>query len=159
MLEACQRMSVRALLPFGLGGRKFLVEASFVREILGAVDSVKVPQADRQVPGVFLWNGQAVPLLNLNHCLALGENPASAPVVERTRTVVTEVEGEIVGFGVNKLSEVVKISEDEFTGVRVFKLPFALAEVELKGSVSTVLDLPQLVAHVMHVKSSKNQTP
>lgn len=137
------------MLPFQLDGRELLVDASYVREILGEVMSIQVPQADRDVPGVFLWNGQAVPLLDLNHCLGL---ESSEPQTKRSRTIVSKVSGELVGFSVNELSEVVSISATEFKPPRVHELPFASAEVQRLDSVSTVLDLVKLVAHVLHIK-------
>jgi purine-binding chemotaxis protein CheW len=143
-------MSATAMLPFSLDGRELLVDASLVREILGAVVSIQVPQADRDVPGVFLWNGQAVPLLDLNHCLGLNSASDSAPML---RTIVGKIHGELVGFCVSELSEVIAISNAELKPPRVHELPFAAAEVKREHVVSTVLDLPKLVAHVMHIKS------
>lgn len=143
-------MSSPAMLPFSLDGRELLIDASYVREILGAVVSIQVPQADREVPGVFLWNGQAVPLLDLNHCLGGAPSTAEAQL---PRTIVCKFSGELVGFGVSELSEVVAISESEWKAPRVHELPFAAAEVEYADSISTVLDLPKLVTHVLHIKS------
>ena len=143
-------MSAPAMLPFSLEGRELLVDASLVREVLGEVAAIQIPLADRDIPGVFLWNGQAVPLLDLNHCLGL--NTAHS-YVKMPRTIVSRVNGELVGLGVHELSEIVSIAEAEMKPPRVHELPFASAEVERANTVSTVLDLPKLVAHVMHIKS------
>lgn len=136
-------MSKRALLPIGLEGREFFIEAQYIREILGKVEVVKVPRADTQVPGVFLWNGQALPLLDLNFCLGLGARSEGA------RTVVSKVGPHLFGFSVDRLSEVVELMSDEFVPVRVFETSFAEAEVEFRGQISTLLDLPGLIGQVM----------
>ena len=142
-------MSAPAMLPVGLDDHELLVDASLVREVLGEVAVIRVPQADLDVPGVFLWNGQAVPLLDLGHCLGLGSANSRA----KTRTIVGRVNGELVGFSVHELREILTVAETEFKPPRVHELPFSSAEVQRDSSVSTVLDLPKLVAHVMHIKS------
>jgi chemotaxis signal transduction protein len=103
------------------------------------------------VPGVFLWNGQAVPLFDLSHCLGF---KTKSDVEKLPRTVVGKIHGELLGFCVDELSEVAFISLTELTAPRVHELRFALAEVEREQGVSTVLDLSKLVAHVMHIKSA-----
>lgn len=137
-------MLKRALLPIGLEGREFLLEAQYIREILGKVDFVRVPLADRQVPGVFLWNGQALPLLDLNYCLGLGGKSDGA------RTVVSKVGPHFFGFFVDRLNEVVELAVDDFVPVRVFETPFAEAEMEFRDKVATLLNLPELIARAMH---------
>jgi chemotaxis signal transduction protein len=144
-------MIERAFLPFEIAGQQLLIDALFVREILGEIESVVVPQANRELPGVFLWNSQATALLDLASCLTIQDPHVSKG--KNTRTLVVQVEKETVGFCVDDVGEVVKVEESKLGEVRVHSLPFALAEVELDGQISTVLNLPKLVTRVLGIDS------
>lgn len=140
-------MAARPLLPFELGRQKLFIEAHWVAEIVGAVEVFEIPLASRPLPGVFLWNGHAIPLIDLESCLGL--SPSSA--AERGRTIIARVEGEVVGLRVDVVSEVTRVPQEDLLDVRVLPLRFTTAELDADGEVAAVVDLPGLVGHVLRV--------
>ncbi len=150
-------MTDLAFLPFEFAKKNFLIDALLVREILGKVQSLVVPQANRELPGVFLWNSQATPRLDLASCLNLQD--ADSLEGGCVRTLVVQVDKETLGFGVDEVGEVVKVAKENLNDVRIHSLPFALAEVEIREEIFTVLDLPKLAARALGLKSLDSEVP
>lgn len=146
----------QSLLPFELGDRLFLVDASLIREVLGRVSWLPIPRASSQLPGVIAYNGTAIPFFDLPYCLGVSADPLSPSESEedrsddpaRRRTLVGYLDGQYFAMSFDSAREVVHLPPSELLPVHALPTPFGTAEVSLEGSLATVLDLSQLVRDV-----------
>jgi two-component system chemotaxis sensor kinase CheA len=97
--------------------------------------------------------GELIPLVSLRRLFAA---PGPQPGYERV--VVTEVEGEIVGFGVDKVvgrqQAVIKSLDDCYRSLKWI----SGTTINGDGSISLILDVPQLVRFVRDVEDSRLQS-
>ena len=146
-------------IPFQIAEQAFVVPAQVVREILGVQVCTKIPHKNGSIPGVFPWNGRAIPLLLVGEALALCR-PGSASLEssalagrtvgssadDRSRTLVVETNDDIVGLFVHEVREVVRILPEAFRPVHAADQLFTSAEVEWAGGrVARLLDLEKMV--------------
>lgn len=94
------------LVTFHVGTEEFGVNILEVREINRMMDITRVPHAPPFVEGVINLRGQVIPVVDLRSRfgLAAGERDKS------TRIVVVELPGKVVGFLVDSVSEVLRVS-------------------------------------------------
>jgi purine-binding chemotaxis protein CheW len=113
--SAVERGPVREFLAISLASQLYGVELTQIREILSPPPMTVVPRAPRYVLGVCSVRGQLVTVVELKQLLSLAEGGAT----RRARILLTECGGEIVGFFVDEVRQVIRLSE---------------AEIELAGS-------------------------
>ncbi|QQS35453.1 MAG: chemotaxis protein CheW [Ignavibacteriales bacterium] len=93
------------LVSFNVGNEEFGVDISFVQEIIRMMQITKVPNAPEFVEGVINLRGRVIAVINLRHKLGLSKIDYD----KNTRIIVVEVKGNIVGFIVDAVSEVLRI--------------------------------------------------
>ncbi len=101
----------RQLVVFRLGGEGYCVDISKVREINRVVDITKIPESPEFVEGVINLRDQIIPIIDLRKRFGLelnGEKMGSAD----NRIMVVETNGNIVGFIVDAVREVLRINGD-----------------------------------------------
>lgn len=97
------------LVSFCLDHEEYGINVLRVREIIRMLNITRVPNAPYYVEGVINLRGKVVPIVSLRRRFNLPE----AENDKRTRIMVMEVKAEMMGFIVDEVSEVIRISENE----------------------------------------------
>ncbi|XPV76456.1 MAG: chemotaxis protein CheW [Desulfovibrio sp.] len=92
------------ILEFFLGGQSYGINVAKILQIIPyrAEDFTETPESPAEMPGVLLWRGQTLPLIDLNIAL----NPRTTIEAERPIVLVTEfnnVENCFLTDGVNRI--------------------------------------------------------
>ncbi len=94
------------LVTFGLGDEEFAVDILKVQEINRMMALTRVPSSPPEVEGVINLRGKIIPVVDLRRRFGLPPAERSA----QSRIVVVEVHGRVIGFVVDRVSEVLRIS-------------------------------------------------
>lgn len=95
------------LVVFSTGSEEFGVEIMKVQEIIRTTDITKVPQAPAYIMGIINLRGRIIVALSLNVLLGMGSKEQD----ENTRIIVASINDSIMGFMVDSVSEVIRLSE------------------------------------------------
>jgi purine-binding chemotaxis protein CheW len=98
------------VLSFALAGEQYAVDVERLVEIIVPRPWTTVPNAEEAVIGIISLRGTIVTLLDLRRILG---HPPSEGQTDDTRIIVVEKDLEHVGFIVDRVLRVTKISEDE----------------------------------------------
>jgi purine-binding chemotaxis protein CheW len=93
------------LVGFHVGGEEFRLEILRVQEIIRIQPLTRVPNSAGFVDGVINLRGKVIPVIALRRCFSLEERAHD----KQTRIVVVEVSGNVLGFIVDSVSEVLRI--------------------------------------------------
>jgi len=96
------------LVVFKIGKEEFGVPISEVREIVRLIPITYVPRAPDFVEGVVNLRGQILAIIDLAKRLKL----TSAPRSDKSRIIVVEFEGNVIGMIVDEVMEVLRISSE-----------------------------------------------
>lgn len=96
------------LVTFDVAGEEFAVDILAVQEINRMMELTRVPQSPPEVEGVINLRGKIIPVLDLRKKF----NLAPAEKTETSRIVVIEVHKRVLGFIVDRVHEVLRISGD-----------------------------------------------
>ncbi|MCA3006623.1 MAG: chemotaxis protein CheW [Planctomycetaceae bacterium] len=105
-LSASSEATELQLVTFGLGEEEFAVDILAVQEINRMMALTRVPQSPPEVEGVINLRGKIIPVIDLRKRFALAANEHS----EQSRIIVVEVHNRVIGFIVDRVSEVLRIS-------------------------------------------------
>jgi purine-binding chemotaxis protein CheW len=94
------------LVSFHVGGEEFGLDILRVQEIIRVQHLTRVPNAPASINGVMNLRGKIIPVVALRRHFGLETVPAD----KQTRIVVVEVKGTVLGFIVDSVSEVLRIS-------------------------------------------------
>lgn len=94
------------LVTFGLGSEEFAVDILKVQEINRMMSLTRVPQSPPEVEGVINLRGKIIPVVDLRRRFGMQATEKS----EQSRIVVVEVHNRTIGFIVDRVSEVLRIS-------------------------------------------------
>jgi len=97
------------LVSFTLDREEYGVDVLKVREIIRMPVVTRVPNTPYYVEGVINLRGKVVPIISMRKKFALTEAAQS----KETRIMVMDMEGELMGFIVDAVSEVIRISGSE----------------------------------------------
>ena len=107
--EASQEL--RQLLVFSIGLTPYAVPVDSVREIVRLRPITSIPRVVPHVRGVIALRGEVIQVIDLPLRLGL----AAATLTRSSRIVVVSgEEGELAGLLVDAVTEVMRVSEDEF---------------------------------------------
>ncbi len=95
------------IVSFKIGSEEFGVNILQVQEINRPIQITHVPNAPNFIEGVINLRGKIVPVVNLRKKFGLGEKE----IDKNTRVIVVELNNKIVGFIVDSVSEVLRISK------------------------------------------------
>ena len=99
--------SLIQLVTFKLGDEEFGVDILKVQEIIRMMPITRVPNAPVFVEGVINLRGKVIPVIDMRK--RFGLSPCERD--NQTRIEVMDLEGQIVGFVVDAVSEVLRINE------------------------------------------------
>jgi len=114
--DAGEREMIREFLAVMLAGQTYGVELTRIREILSPPPLTTVPRAPNHIMGVCSVRGQLITVIDLRSRLRLEQ----APLSRKTRILLTESAGEVVGLYVDEVRHVLRLTESEIelaTGV------------------------------------------
>lgn len=97
------------LVSFTLDQEEYGVDVLRVREIIRMPVVTRVPNTPYYVEGVINLRGKVVPIICMRKKFSLMETENS----KETRIMVMDMEGELMGFIVDSVSEVIRISGSE----------------------------------------------
>jgi purine-binding chemotaxis protein CheW len=96
------------LVSFNVGDEEFGLDILRVQEIIRTQQLTRVPNLPEYIDGVINLRGKVIPVIALRRRLGL----SSVPSDKRTRIVVVDVHGQVLGFVVDAVSEVLRIRTD-----------------------------------------------
>ncbi|MDD3846008.1 MAG: chemotaxis protein CheW [Syntrophorhabdaceae bacterium] len=97
--------AILQLVTFKLGTEEFGVDILKVQEINKMMNITKIPNAPVFIEGVINLRGKIIPIVDLRKRLGFREKPYD----KSTRIIVVELEGLVLGFIVDSVSEVLRI--------------------------------------------------
>ncbi|MDD2852131.1 MAG: chemotaxis protein CheW [Desulfuromonadaceae bacterium] len=97
------------LVSFILAEEEYGVEVLKVREIIRMPTITKMPNTPTYVEGVINLRGKVIPIISMRSRFGLMESEHS----NRTRIMVMDVAGDLTGFIVDAVSEVIRIHSSE----------------------------------------------
>jgi len=95
------------LVTFKVDNEEFAVDILKVQEINKMIDITRIPNAPPFVEGVINLRGKIIPIVDLRKRLGFGGKEYD----KSTRIIVIELDGMVLGFIVDSVSEVLRISD------------------------------------------------
>lgn len=97
------------LVSFKLDEEEYGVDVLKVREIIRMPGITRVPNTPHYVVGVINLRGKVIPIMSIRRRFGLSEVESD----KSTRIMVMDVDGELMGFIVDSVSEVIRVSQHE----------------------------------------------
>jgi purine-binding chemotaxis protein CheW len=97
------------LVSFHLDNEEYGVEVLKVREIIRMINITHMPNTPPYVEGIINLRGKVIPIISMRKRFGLMESEANS----QTRIIIMDVGGELLGFTVDAVSEVIRISASE----------------------------------------------
>lgn len=107
--QAGERGELIQLVSFNLDNEEYGVDVLKVREIIRMPIITRVPNTPHYVQGVINLRGKVIPIISMRARFSL----STAEHDKQTRIMVMDVSGELMGFIVDAVSEVIRISSSE----------------------------------------------
>ncbi len=106
-----ESVQIKQLVSFVLGKEEFGVDILMVQEIIRLATITPIPNAPSFIEGVINLRGKIVPIIDLRKRLKIERtSPENA---KHTRILVIEIDGNVTGFVVDSVSEVLKIPTNQ----------------------------------------------
>lgn len=106
-------MGERQLVVFRLSEGEYGIDIMKVKEIIRYQKTVKIPNAPKFVEGIINYRSSAVPIIDLNKRFEL----AGKGIGDNTRIIIVNLDKRQVGFMVDEVEEVLRISEENIESV------------------------------------------
>ena len=97
------------LVSFNLDKEEYGIEVLKVREIIRMTTITHMPNTPHYVEGIINLRGKVIPIVSMRKKFGLMESENSI----HTRIMVMDIEGELMGFIVDAVSEVIRVSSSE----------------------------------------------
>ena len=94
------------LVTFAISDEEFGIDILRVQEIIRMMDITKVPNSPPSVEGVLNLRGKVIPVIDLRRRFGMPHRDHD----RRTRIIVVEISGKVIGFVVDAVSEVLRIA-------------------------------------------------
>ncbi len=107
--NSSQKPELIQLVSFHLDNEEYGVEVLKVREIIRMVNITHMPNSPPYVEGIINLRGKVIPIISMRKRFGLKD----AENNNLTRVVIIDVDGELLGFTVDAVSEVIRISSSE----------------------------------------------
>ncbi len=133
---------------FGLGQEEYGMPIEIVREITRLGDIRPIPKAPDSVKGLINLRGSAIPLIDLHVRFGVEKNRTIAKDAEAAKedfALITEVNGDLVGFAVDQVREV-RILDNIAPPPPLVTAPFIGGIVNLPDRIIMVLIPDRILA-------------
>ncbi len=131
-------------LTFFLANEEYGVEILKVHEIIGMLPITRVPRTPKFVCGVINLRGKVIPIIDLRQRFGMSTELASAACI-----IVVQVRGTQLGVVVDKVSEVLSISDQEIEPTPSFGVDvnteYLLGLAKGEGRVRLLLDIDRVL--------------
>lgn len=97
------------LVSFKLDNEEFGIEVLKVREIIRMITITHMPNTPHYMEGVINLRGKVIPIVSMRKKFNLMESENST----QTRIIVMDIAGELMGFIVDAVSEVIRVAASE----------------------------------------------
>ena len=97
------------MVSFHLDNEEYGLEVLKVREIIRMVTITHMPNTPHYVEGIINLRGKVIPIISMRKRFGLMETENSS----HTRVIIMDVAGELLGFTVDSVSEVIRVSASE----------------------------------------------
>lgn len=97
------------LVSFNLGAEEYAVEVLMVREIIRMTAITHIPNTPPSVEGIINLRGKVIPIISLRNRFGMPGTEDD----QHTRIMVMDIAGKLMGFIVDGVSEVIRISNSE----------------------------------------------
>jgi len=104
---------------FNVGGHDFAIAIAVVREIINVTKLVALPDMPSSMVGIINVRGNVLPIVDLKSRFALGRSSASEDANQKI--LLVDLEGSMVGFLVDSVSEVLRVSRKSLESIE--KIP------------------------------------
>ncbi len=101
-------MAETKVVIFKLNNELCSVEASLVFKIEKYSEVSLIPQMPDYIKGLYDLRGRVVPVVDLNKKFGMGDSE----ITKKTKIIITENEGQLFGFMVNNVIEIINLQED-----------------------------------------------
>lgn len=133
-------------LTFFLAEEEYGLEILKVREIIGMLPVTKMPRTPEHVRGVVNLRGKVIPVIDLRLKFGL----ESKAQTEETCTIVVQAAGVDMGIIVDKVSEVLDITEKDIEDAPSFgsdvQTDYILGIGKMQGRVRILLDIDRVLS-------------
>jgi purine-binding chemotaxis protein CheW len=99
------------LISFGVESENYGVNIQSVKEVIKIREITKLPKAPSFVKGVINLRGDVIPIIDFRDKFGLEQNEYT----DITRVIVVEVDKKSIGIVVDRVSHVIRMSQDEIT--------------------------------------------
>ena len=145
------------LVSFHVGDEEFGLDILRVQEIIRIQPLTRVPNLPDYIDGVINLRGKVIPVIGLRKRLGLDKQNSD----KRTRIVVVDVHGQVLGFVVDSVSEVLRIHTDTVEPTpRLGKVDrdYISGVGKLDSRLLLLLDLEQLMSESEIVEATGGET-
>ncbi len=97
------------LVSFHLENEEYGVEVLKVREIIRMVNITHMPNTPHYIDGIINLRGKVIPIVSMRKKFGLMEAESN----NQTRVIIMDVGGDLLGFTVDAVSEVIRVSSSE----------------------------------------------
>lgn len=97
------------IVVFSLNDEICGVDTCQVKEIVKYEEVSKMPRMPKFIDGVINLRGRVVPIVNLNKRFKLED----IEVAKKTKIIITDIEDKLIGFVVNDVFEIIRLSPDD----------------------------------------------
>ena len=134
-------MSDMQIVVFDLINELCGVETDQVSEIVKYQEVTRVPEMPEFIEGIINLRGHVAPIINLNRRFHLGQSDAE----KNTKIIITSIDGQQVGFVVDNVSEIVRLSmqdtEETPDLIRKWGKKYIKYVAKIKGKLVNIIDL------------------
>lgn len=128
----------RSVLHIEVSSAHLAIDAAVVREVVGALAVMVLPDAPRGLSGVVPWNGRAVAAVELAPLLGV-----DAPPSARARTLVVETRACVLAIAVDRVHEPRAVIRQR--AAHATRIPFSRLEVELEERTLPLFEVEDFV--------------
>jgi len=140
------------LLPIMVESSWYLIETQQVREVLGTQPWLPIPRARAELPGVIVWRGRAVPLVDIARVLGVGHGSGA----QRARTLIVSHEQGMAALTIDAAREVKSVPDARLLPMHDEIIPYATHELDEDGVITPVIDLERLISDLHRVAGASD---
>lgn len=135
---------IKKFVTLGLGNERYGIEVSKTREIIARYEIVPLPKTPEFIEGIISLRGDIIPVVDLRKRFELPSRERDAD----TRIIVIEMRDFSVGIQVDRVYEVLKLTEDAIEPpppmVSGLKADYLEGVAEVQGKLTTILNLDEI---------------
>lgn len=142
--EADKAKKIKKFVTLGLGNERYGIEVTKTREIIARYEIVPLPKTPEFIEGIISLRGDIIPVVDLRKRFELPSRERDAD----TRIIVIEMRDFSVGIQVDRVYEVLKLTEDAIEPpppmVSGLKADYLEGVAEVQGKLTTILNLDEI---------------